>query len=92
MHISELTYFNCIKVFQKVYHIVILYTFATTKFTNLNNKFIMIQTVIKPVSYTHLDVYKRQFMNCLELLVACLQAYIFTLLSANYIGLAKVKD
>lgn len=32
------------------------------------------------------------FMNCLELLVACLQAYIFTLLSANYIGLAKVKE
>lgn len=32
------------------------------------------------------------FMNCLELLVACLQAYIFTLLSANYIGLARVKE
>lgn len=32
------------------------------------------------------------FMNCLELLVACLQAYIFTLLSANYIGMAKIKD
>lgn len=32
------------------------------------------------------------FMNCLELFVACLQAYIFTLLSANYIGLAKIKD
>lgn len=32
------------------------------------------------------------FMNCLELFVACLQAYIFTLLSANYIGLAKVKE
>ncbi len=32
------------------------------------------------------------FMNCLELLVACLQAYIFTLLSANYIGLAKAKN
>lgn len=32
------------------------------------------------------------FMNCLELLVACLQAYIFTLLSANYIGMAKVRD
>lgn len=32
------------------------------------------------------------FMNCLELLVACLQAYIFTLLSANYIGLAKVRE
>ena len=31
-------------------------------------------------------------MNCLELFVACLQAYIFTLLSANYIGLAKVKE
>ncbi|MEG1545214.1 MAG: F0F1 ATP synthase subunit A [Tannerellaceae bacterium] len=31
------------------------------------------------------------FMNCLELLVACLQAYIFTLLSANYIGLARVR-
>lgn len=32
------------------------------------------------------------FMNCLELLVACLQAYIFILLSANYIGLAQVKE
>ena len=32
------------------------------------------------------------FMNCLELFVACLQAYIFTLLSASYIGLAKVRD
>ncbi len=32
------------------------------------------------------------FMNCLELLVACLQAYIFTMLSANYIGMAKVRD
>ncbi len=32
------------------------------------------------------------FMNCMELFVACLQAYIFTLLSANYIGLAKAKD
>ena len=32
------------------------------------------------------------FMNCLELSVACLQAYIFTLLSANYIGLAKVRE
>ena len=32
------------------------------------------------------------FMNCLELFVACLQAYIFTLLSASYIGLAKVKE
>lgn len=32
------------------------------------------------------------FMNCIELLVACIQAYIFTLLSAVYIGLARVKD
>lgn len=32
------------------------------------------------------------FMNCLELLVACLQAYIFTLLSANYIGLARIRE
>lgn len=31
------------------------------------------------------------FMNCVELFVACLQAYIFTLLSANYIGMAKVE-
>jgi F0F1-type ATP synthase membrane subunit a len=28
-------------------------------------------------------------MNLLELLVAALQAYIFTILSASYIGLAK---
>ena len=32
------------------------------------------------------------FMNALELFVACLKAYIFTLLSASYIGLAKVKE
>lgn len=32
------------------------------------------------------------FMNGVELLVACLQAYIFTLLSANYIGLANTHD
>lgn len=31
------------------------------------------------------------FMDCLELFVACLQAYIFTLLSANYIGAARVR-
>lgn len=29
------------------------------------------------------------FMNCIELLVACIQAYIFTLLTAVYIGQAK---
>ena len=32
------------------------------------------------------------FMNCVELFVACLQAYIFTLLSANYIGMARIKE
>lgn len=32
------------------------------------------------------------FMNGVELLVACLQAYIFTLLSANYIGLARIRE
>lgn len=32
------------------------------------------------------------FMNCIELLVACIQAYIFTLLSAVYIGLARVEE
>lgn len=31
------------------------------------------------------------FMNCVELLVAYIQAYVFTLLSAVFIGLAKVK-
>jgi len=28
------------------------------------------------------------FMNCLELLVAFIQAYVFTILTANFIGLA----
>ena len=28
------------------------------------------------------------FMNCLELLVAFVQAYVFTMLTANFIGLA----
>lgn len=31
------------------------------------------------------------FMNCLELLVAYIQAYVFTMLSAVFIGLAKVE-
>ena len=29
------------------------------------------------------------FMNCLEVLVAFIQAYVFTLLSAGFIGLAQ---
>jgi len=32
------------------------------------------------------------FMNCLELFVAFLQAYVFTLLSALFIGLAAEED
>lgn len=41
---------------------------------------------------TTVSVFFTVFMNCLEILVACLQAYIFTLLSANYIGLAQVRE
>lgn len=44
------------------------------------------------IGMTFVSVLFCVFMNCLELFVACLQAYIFTLLSANYIGLAKVRD
>jgi F-type H+-transporting ATPase subunit a len=32
------------------------------------------------------------FMDCLELLVAFLQAYVFTLLSALFISLANIKE
>ena len=32
------------------------------------------------------------FMNCLELLVAFIQAYVFTILTANFIGLAQHED
>ena len=48
--------------------------------------------VIVNLGMTVISVVFCVFMNCLELFVACLQAYIFTLLSANYIGLAKIKD
>lgn len=41
---------------------------------------------------TVVSVFFCVFMNCMELFVACLQAYIFTLLSANYIGFSKVDD
>lgn len=44
------------------------------------------------ISMTIVSVLFCVFMNCMELFVACLQAYIFTLLSANYIGLAKVRE
>lgn len=32
------------------------------------------------------------FMNCLELLVAFIQAYVFTMLSAVFIGLARIEE
>jgi F-type H+-transporting ATPase subunit a len=32
------------------------------------------------------------FMYCLELLVAFIQAYVFTMLSATFIGMAQVKE
>ena len=38
---------------------------------------------------TVVSVFFCVFMNGLEILVACLQAYIFTILSANFIGMAK---
>ena len=44
------------------------------------------------ISMTIVSVLFCVFMNCMELFVACLQAYIFTLLSANYKGLAKVRE
>ena len=48
--------------------------------------------VIINYSMTVVSVVFCIFMNCLELFVACLQAYIFTLLSASYIGMARIKD
>ncbi|MBQ4161577.1 MAG: F0F1 ATP synthase subunit A [Parabacteroides sp.] len=38
---------------------------------------------------TIVSVFFCVFMNCMELLVACLQAYIFTMLSASFIGQSK---
>ena len=40
-------------------------------------------------SMTVVSVLLSVFMNCLELLVAFLQAYVFTMLSAVFIGLAQ---
>lgn len=47
----------------------------------------------KPLGYgvTVLSVAFNLAMNCLELLVAFLQAYVFTLLAAMYFGQAKVE-
>jgi F-type H+-transporting ATPase subunit a len=47
-------------------------------------KNVWIDTVVGPFSYVFMI-----FMNLLELLVAFLQAYVFTLLSAIYFGMAK---
>jgi F-type H+-transporting ATPase subunit a len=49
--------------------------------------FIFESLIISPVSILFI-----LFMNCLELLVAFLQAYVFTLLSALFIGQAVVDD
>ncbi len=47
-------------------------------------KNVWVDTVVAPFSYVFMI-----FMNLLELLVAFLQAYVFTLLSAIYFGMAK---
>ncbi|MGM9797351.1 MAG: F0F1 ATP synthase subunit A [Parabacteroides sp.] len=47
------------------------------------------QGVLIHTGMTAVSVLFCVFMNCLEILVACLQAYIFTILSANFIGMAK---
>ncbi|NWJ52610.1 MAG: F0F1 ATP synthase subunit A [Bacteroidetes bacterium] len=50
-------------------------------------KNIWLDTVVGPFSYAFMV-----FMNLLELLVAFLQAYVFTLLAAIYFGMAKVES
>jgi F-type H+-transporting ATPase subunit a len=40
-------------------------------------------------SMTVVSVFLGIFMNCLELLVAFLQAYVFTMLSSVFIGMAQ---
>ena len=47
------------------------------------------QGVLIHTGMTVVSVFFCVFMNGLEILVACLQAYIFTILSANFIGMAK---
>ncbi|MEE1233417.1 MAG: F0F1 ATP synthase subunit A, partial [Phocaeicola sp.] len=42
-------------------------------------------------SMTLVSVLFSIFMNCVEVLVAFIQAYVFTMLSAVFIGLARVK-
>lgn len=42
-------------------------------------------------SMTVMSVFFCIFMNCLELLVAFIQAYVFTMLSAVFIGMSRVK-
>lgn len=43
------------------------------------------------IGMTGLSVVFCAFMNILEVLVACLQAYIFTMLSANFIGQSRIR-
>ncbi len=43
-------------------------------------------------SMTFVSVLFAIFMNCLELLVAFIQAYVFTMLSAVFIGLSRVEE
>jgi len=42
-------------------------------------------------SMTVVSVLFTIFMNCLELLVAFIQAYVFTMLSAVFIGMSRVE-
>ena len=86
----------------------------TVTYQNLNGDDIMILKYMRPVSYTHLDVYKRQVLmslialmfifkswlgsslsfllsfaiSSIEILVAWLQAYIFTMWAALFFGAA----
>jgi len=56
---------------------------------------IFITTSLGPAlngSMTVISVLFSIFMNCMELLVAFIQAYVFTMLSAVFIGLSRVKE
>lgn len=48
--------------------------------------------VVVNTSMTIVSVLLCVFMNCVEILVAFIQAYVFTLLSAVFIGMSRAKD
>ena len=87
--------YNDISIFM---HLVYIHNNSITRyviFYDLLTSVIFVTVKLGPVingSMTAITLVFGVFMDCLELLVAFIQAYVFTMLSAVFIGLSRQEE